>query len=280
MSETLGFNPFPEDSYDTPENCKRCFFDKLLLGSRASFYIRNFYVFYQTGRIARAGLLDGEAQIRQSLKNVRIVESCGGKVHLRGLSNVSKFDGPAVVISNHMSLLETGVLHAILRPRRDFVFVIKRSLFDVPYFGDIMRAFESIPVDRVNPREDFKTVMEEGKKRLDRGQSVLIFPQATRDTAFSPAHFNTIGVKLAKLAGVPIIPLALRTDFTSNGRFIKDLGPVHRERPVWFEFGEPIMKVSGNGKAEHAAIIDFIKDRVLKWGGQVAEQAGSQAEEA
>ncbi len=270
------FNPFPEDSYDTPESVQRGLLDKLLLGWRGSFYIRNFHVFCHTGKLGKAGILDGEAQTRQSLKNFRIVEDCGGKIHLRGLNNLSSFDTPAVIISNHMSLLETGALHAFLRPRRDFTFVIKRSLMDVPYFGDIMRALHAIPVDRVNPRDDFKTVMEEGKKRLEAGKSVIVFPQATRSATFTPSEFNTIGVKLAKQAGAPIIPMALRTDFIANGRFIKDLGPICRERPVWFEFGEPIMKVSGNGRAENAAIIDFIKDRVAKWGGHVDESASAQ----
>lgn len=265
------FNPFPGDSYDSPENSERCLMDKLLLGWRGSFYIRNFHVFMVTGNHGKAGTLTQEVQTRQSLKNFQIVESCGGKIHLRGLENASKVQEPSVIIGNHMSLLETAILHAFLRPRRDFTFVIKRSLLNVPYFGDIMRALKAIPVDRVNPREDFKTVMEEGKKRLQDGKSVIVFPQSTRSSTFDPAEFNTIGIKLAKNAGAPVIPMALRTDFLENGKKFKDLGPIRRERPVWFEFGEPIMKVSGTGKAEHEAIVEFIKDRVAKWGGKVAK---------
>lgn len=264
------YNPFPGDSYDTPEDNRRCLMDKLLFGWRGSFYLRNFHVFYVTGCHGKAGTLTQEVQTRQAEKNFRIVESCGGKIHLRGLENTSKFDAPAVIIGNHMSLLETALLHAFLRPRRDFTFVIKRSLLNVPFFGDIMRALNAIPVDRVNPRDDFKAVMEEGEKRLKAGQSVIVFPQSTRSSTFDPAEFNTIGVKLARHAGAPVIPLALRTDFLENGKKYKDLGPICRERPVWFEFAEPMMKVSGNGKAEHEAIVEFVKDRVTKWGGSVA----------
>ena len=265
------FNPFQSDSYDTPETVERSLLDKFLFGWRGSFYIRNFHVFYNTGRHGKNGTLTQEVQTRQSFKNFQIVESCGGKIHLRGLDNTIKFKEPAVIIGNHMSLLETGVLHAFLRPRRDFTFVIKRSLLNVPYFGDIMRALKAIPVDRRNPRDDFKVVMEEGKKRLESGLSVIVFPQSTRSAVFNPAEFNTIGIKLAKAAGVPIIPMALRTDFLINGKKFKDLGPICRENPIWFEFGEPIMKVTGTGKAEHELIVSFIKDRVSKWGGEVAK---------
>ena len=261
--------PFCEDSYDTPENYPRSLWDYCLLGSRYSFYLRNFAVFAKVGSLAKAGLLTAELQADYSVKNLRIAESCGGRVHLRGLNYLDSFQEPAVIISNHMSLLETAVMHAFVRPRRDFCFVIKRSLLNVPYFGHIMRFLHCIPVDRVNPRDDFKAVLEEGTSRLKEGKSVIIFPQSTRSAVFEPAQFNTIGIKLAKHAGVPVIPLALRTDFLSNGRLVKDLGPIQRNSPIWFEFGEPIRQIQGSGKEEHAEIIRFIQTRVKSWGGQV-----------
>lgn len=168
-----------------------------------------------------------------------------------------------------MSLLETAVMHAFIRPRKDFCFVIKKQLFDVPYFGDIMRTLGCIGVGRENPRDDFRAVIEEGKKTLESGKSIVIFPQASRSTVFDERHFNTIGVKLAKAAGVPIIPTALRTDFLGNGRFIKDLGPIHRKREIYFEFGKPIMKVEGSGKQEQQQIVDFIESRLTEWGCEI-----------
>ena len=264
--------PFSEDFYDTPENYPRSLWDYCLLGSRYSFYLRNFAVFAKVGSLAKAGKLTAELQADYSVKNLRIAESCGGKVHLRGLNYLDSFPEPAVIISNHMSLLETAVMHAFVRPRRDFCFVIKRSLLDVPYFGHIMRFLHCIPVDRVNPREDFKAVLEEGTCRLKEGKSVVIFPQSTRSAVFDPAQFNTIGIKLAKHAGVPVIPLALRTDFLANGRLIKDLGPIIRNREIYFEFGEPIMSVEGTGKKEHQQVIDFIRSRLVQWGGSIKEE--------
>ena len=263
--------PFSADSYDTPENYPRSIWEYLLLGTRLSFYLRNFAVFAKVGCIAKAGKLTAELQSEYAVKNIRITESCGGRIHLRGLHYLDSFPEPAVIISNHMSLLETALMHAFVRPKRDFCFVIKRSLLEVPYFGHIMHSLQCIPVNRENPRDDFKTVMETGTERLKAGKSVIIFPQSTRSAVFDPSQFNTIGVKLAKHAGVPIIPLALRTDFLSNGKLIKDLGPIRRKNPVWFEFGQPIMSLHGSGKEEHAAIVKFISDRVRTWGGQVKE---------
>ena len=264
MTEEPVFNPFPGDSYDTPEKVKTNLFDLLCFKTRLSFYIRNFHVFYKSGKASATGYFTQNMQTQNSWENLLIAESCGGKVHLRGLNYLDD-PRPAVIISNHMSLLETAVMHSFIRPRRDFCFVIKQQLFDVPYFGNIMRHLECIGVGRDNPKNDLKAVMEEGEERLSRGKSVIIFPQSSRTSVFDPAHFNTIGVKLAKRANVPVIPCALRTDFLQNGKLIKDLGPIKRNLPIHFTFGEP-MEVVGNGKETHEAIIEFIKKNLREWG--------------
>jgi len=271
MSDETVFNPFPGDSYDSPEKTPVNLTDLLLLHTRASFYIRNFYVFCKSGRACQKGYFPQNAQTGNSYENLLITESCGGRFHLRGLNNLSKFNGPAVMIGNHMSLLETAVMHAFVRPRRDFCFVIKEQLFKVPFFGDIMRTLGCIGVGRKNPRDDFRAVLEEGVETLKQGKSIVIFPQASRSAEFDPVHFNTIGVKLARAANVPIIPTALKTDFLANGKLIKDLGPIRRDREIHFEFGEPIMSVESSGKKEHQIIVDFIMDRLKKWGGNIKE---------
>lgn len=270
------FNPFPEDRYDTPEKTQGSFFN--LFGIRFSFYLRNFYVFARAGLQANHTAFPPSVQISNSKKNFSIIESCGGKIHLRGLLNLDKAEGPVVFIGNHMSLLETALMHAFMRPHKDFCFVIKESLLHVPFFGNIMRKLGCIAVGRANPREDFKVVLEEGTEQIRRGRSVVIFPQSHRTAVFDRTHFNTIGVKLAKHANVPIIPFALRTDFLENGKWIKDLGPVDKNKPVWFEFGEPIL-VHGNGKEEQQKIIEFIESRLTSWGCRIAGDASSQIQE-
>ncbi len=259
-------NPFPDDSYDTPEDTPRSIWEYLFLGTRLSFYIRNYYIFSRSGWLASHTDFTAETQTIYALKNMRITESCGGRVHLRGLDNIMKPGRPSVIIANHMSMLETAFIHAFLRPRSDFCFVIKESLLNVPFFGDIMRKLGCIAVTRQNPRDDFRKVLEEGKKRLEQGKCVILFPQHSRSEVFNEQQFNTIGVKLAKHADAPIIPMALRTDFMSNGKWIRDMGPIRRERPIWFVFGEPIMKVRGSGKEEHRQIMDFIESHLRSWG--------------
>ena len=116
------------DTYDTPEGLPVSRLFKLMFRSRWYFYGVNFGIFILSGLCARKGQLNREKQIHFSNYNVRLIEKCGGKIHLRGLNNLKALDGQAVVlIGNHMSLLETAVFHAIAREYVDFSFIIKNQ---------------------------------------------------------------------------------------------------------------------------------------------------------
>lgn len=256
------------DCYDTPANNRTSPVFKLLLGSRWYFYAGIFGIFCRSGWLGARGRLDKAAQIDNSTRNFRLVERCGGRIRVAGLNNLRAAAGRAVVVvSNHMSLLETGLLHAVAREYIDFSFVVKASLMEVPYFKDILRALDAIPVSRENPREDLKTMLREGKRILESGRSLIVFPQSTRSEELDPEKFNSIGVKLAKSAGVPVLPLALKTDFLANGRILRDMGPVRPKRRVCFEFAPP-MEISGNGQEEQKKIVDFISSRLDSWRGE------------
>ena len=263
---------FAGDAYDTPESMRKSMLYRLSLGSRWYFYLNNFGIFARTGRCGRRGRLDKERQIYYSNKNFRLVEKCGGRIHLRGLENLRDVSGePVVLIGNHMSLLETALFHAVAREYLDFTFVIKQSLLTVPFFRDIMRSLGAIPVGRENPRDDLRAVLGDGKKVLESGRSIIIFPQWTRSETFDAAKFNSIGIKLAKSAGVRVLPFALKTDFLGNGKYLRDMGPVRPKRGVYFEFA-PARAVEGNGQVLQQEIIGFIQSRLASWQAMDSEQ--------
>lgn len=263
---------FAGDAYDTPESMRKSMLYRLSLGSRWYFYLNNFGIFARTGRCGRCGRLDKERQIYYSNKNFRLVEKCGGRIHLRGLENLRDVSGePVVLIGNHMSLLETALFHAVAREYLDFTFVIKQSLLTVPFFRDIMRSLGAIPVGRENPRDDLRAVLGDGKKVLESGRSIIIFPQSTRSETFDAAKFNSIGIKLAKSAGVRVLPFALKTDFLGNGKYLRDMGPVRPKRGVYFEFASA-RAVEGNGQALQQEIIGFIQSRLASWQAMDSEQ--------
>jgi 1-acyl-sn-glycerol-3-phosphate acyltransferase len=163
-----------------------------------------------------------------------------------------------------MSMMETVVLPAIVQPIKRITFIVKESLLTYPVFGHIMRSRDPIAVTRTNPRQDLKTVMDEGITRLNNGISIIVFPQTTRSMVFDPEQMGTIGEKLAKKANVPIIPLALRTRAWKNGEIFKDFGKIDPSVDVHFAFGKPIY-VMGKGKEEHNIITEYIGMKLQEW---------------
>jgi 1-acyl-sn-glycerol-3-phosphate acyltransferase len=193
------------------------------------------------------------------------LEAAGVGFEITGVENFRQLEGPCVFIGNHMSILETFILPAIIEPYKDTTFVVKKSLIDYPVFRYVMRSREPVVVGREDPREDLKTVFEEGSRILASGRSIVVFPQKTRASVFIPEEFNTIGEKLAKKANVPIIPIALKTDAWNNGNLLKDFGRIDPAKKVYFHFGEPLT-VKIRGVEEHAEIIALIQAHLAKWG--------------
>ena len=230
-----------------------------------SFYSRLFLgpVRWLSRRAAR-GLCDDAAWVYASVWVADLMERLGCPVEVQGMEAIDAVDGPCLFVANHMSTLETFMLPGIIRPRRPVTFVVKQSLTTMPFFGPVMRSRDPIVVGRTNPREDLKAVLEGGLERLRKGISIIVFPQHTRSSIFAPQQFNSIGIKLAKKAAVPVVPLALKTDAWGTGKKIKELGPVRPGLPVRFSFAPPL-QISGPGKEEHAAICRYIDEHLRQW---------------
>jgi 1-acyl-sn-glycerol-3-phosphate acyltransferase len=255
---------FDSNSYHTPEKETISIFEKVLFYNRLYFTLKYAFIVLRTRKEAKRGLYDTKAWTDSSLEILRFIENAGGVFHITGMENITLSKGSVLFISNHMSTLETMILPSIIGPLRELTFVVKDSLVRHPLFGDVMKSRNPIVVGRTDPRKDLDAVMNGGFERLNNGISIVIFPQSTRSVEFKPEEFNSLGVKLAKKAGVEVVPIALKTDFWGNGKLIKELGPLDSHKHIHIKFGEP-MKITGNGKEENQRIIDFIKASLGEW---------------
>lgn len=255
---------FDSYTYHTPEIEKPSLWDKILINNRIYFTLKYASVVLRTRREAIKKVYDIKAWAYSSFEIFRFIEKTGGRFHITGMENIDKSPGPVLFISNHMSTLETMILPCIIAPHREVTFVVKESLVKHPLFGDVMRSRNPVVVGRTDPRKDFEAVMNGGMDLLSKGSSIIIFPQSTRSLDFKSEEFNSLGVKLAKKAGVQVVPMAIKTDFWGNGKWIKELGPLNNKKPIHIKFGEPF-SISGNGKLENQQIIDFIKTSLNEW---------------
>jgi 1-acyl-sn-glycerol-3-phosphate acyltransferase len=235
------------------------------------FYLRVSSVVFRASSKAKRGRHGRKEWLESSQGVMEAIEGAGISIEVSGVSNVRGLDGPCVFVANHMSTLETFFLPAILLPIMDITFVIKKSLVEYPVFKHIMRARDPVILSRTDPREDLKTILGEGTARLKSGKSVVVFPQTTRSTVFDCNRFNSIGIKLARKAGTPVVPIAIRSDAWGNGKYLRDYGRIDPAKKVYFSFGEP-MRIEGRGGEEHEKALDFIGSRMKMWGISVIEK--------
>jgi 1-acyl-sn-glycerol-3-phosphate acyltransferase len=255
---------FESDTYSSPAR-KFSLLAKLFTWNRLVFYGRFFKIIFHGAKMARTNRYTRQHWFNLSRNLMKLTEDQGVRIHVTGLDNVRKHDGPVVYVSNHMSMMETVAFPCLLLKKNDLCIVLKQQLADLPIFGTLVTGFRSIAVSRDKPMEDYKKIIRQGTAALKEGYSVLIFPQSTRTVNFNPEEFNTVGVKLARKAGVPVVPVALKTDCWKPGRFVKYLGPFDREIPVHLKFGEPRPIKSRNGKEENDVIIEFIQKNLKEW---------------
>lgn len=254
-----------KDVYETSPDKKRIIWDKIFCGSRIYFFYRYMKITLKMYFLAKADNFHEDEYMLYGHLTFNLLEDVGGKFKIEGIDNLRKIkDEPIVFVANHMSTMETMIFPAIVFPIKNTVGVMKENLLNFPIFGKIMRATKAITVGRINPREDLKTVLNDGQQFLKEGTSVFIFQQSRRHPVFDPEKFSSLGVKLAQKGGVRVIPIALKTDFWGNGKKIRDFGPINRKEKIHLAFGEPI-SVEEQGKATNDMVIKFIQEKLNQW---------------
>ncbi|MBK5930447.1 lysophospholipid acyltransferase family protein [Halochromatium salexigens] len=123
----------------------------------------------------------------------------GGQVHLlKGRGQI--------ILSNHQSAWETIALgHILPMPQ---TWVMKQELLRIPFFGWALSLFDPIAIDRSAGRQAMKQLLAVGAERLERGHSVVIFPEGTRVAPGVSKRFGLGGALLAERTGAPIVPIA------------------------------------------------------------------------
>jgi 1-acyl-sn-glycerol-3-phosphate acyltransferase len=113
--------------------------------------------------------------------------------------------GPAVIVANHLSILDILVLYGLFRP---FKWVSKASIFRIPFVGWNMRLNDYVALRR-GDRESIKEMMGRCRAHLAAGSPILLFPEGTRSPDGVLQDFRAGAFKLAVEAGCPVIPVAV-----------------------------------------------------------------------
>ena len=147
---------------------------------------------------------------------------CGIKYQVHGHENIPK--GAAIIFSKHQSSWETYALQLFFPSQ---VWVLKRELIWVPFFGWGMATLKPIAIDRGSGRKAVNQIIEKGKQRLEAGIWVTIFPEGTRIAPGQHKRWGIGGAVLAESSGYPVVPVAHNAgEFWGRRSFLKKPGTI------------------------------------------------------
>jgi 1-acyl-sn-glycerol-3-phosphate acyltransferase len=107
----------------------------------------------------------------------------------------------------------TGMENLPLGEKDPVVLLVKHQstweLLSVPFFGWAMGRMDMIHIDRSQRAQAFTKVVTQGKRLMDQGVWVIMFPEGTRIPRGQRGVYKTGGTRLAIEAGVPVVPIAV-----------------------------------------------------------------------
>lgn len=182
----------------------------------------------KTYRVARAWL-------KLSVDSAKVI--MGIQYRVQGMENLPTDPKQGVVLLvKHQSTYETFLMPAIMP--RPLAYVFKKELLKVPFFGWSIGALDMIHIDRAQRSRAFHKVVEQGKRLLDQGTWVIMFPEGTRIKRGEKGEYKTSATRLAIMTGAPVVPVAVTSaKCWPRKAFIKSPGVVD------VSIGEPIPSV-------------------------------------
>ena len=237
---------------------------KLWLGIRSTF----FWLLFIAGTIVTAPLLSIliasplswritflRLWINFSLSILHLF--CGLKYRVEGMENIPQHG--FIVMSKHSSTWETIALQKFFDP---MVWVVKRELTRIPFFGWGLVAMNAIAIDRGTGRKAIKQLIIESKKCMDEGRILMLFPEGTRVMPGEKKSFKMGGAIVSEKTGYAVLPVAHNAgEFWPRHSWIKWPGTI---RVV---IGEPI---NPEGKSAEQ-IITAVESWVTTKGEEISD---------
>ena len=185
--------------------------------------------------------------------------TCGIRYRVVGAENIPAT--PTIILSKHQSAWETLAFQSIFPPQ---VWVLKRELLRVPFFGWGLAMTSPVAIDRSAGREALKQLVEQGKDRLQRGFWVVIFPEGTRIKPGERGKYNIGGAWLATHTGTAVLPVAHNAgEFWGKGAFVKHPGT------ITVSIGKSIAPNGLKTGDLNQQVEDWIEAEMLRIGGVV-----------
>lgn len=153
---------------------------------------------------------------------------CGIRHRVHGWEHIEAAhrEGRSIILcSKHQSTWET-FFYPTLMPRA-LSYVFKRELIFVPFFGWAMARLDMVHIDRRRGADAWARVASQGRRFMDQGYWVIMFPEGTRIRRGQVGTYKTGAARLAVASGAAIVPIAVNSATCwPKGSFIKRPGVI------------------------------------------------------
>ncbi len=180
--------------------------------------------------------------------------TCGLYYRVVGREHIP--DHSCVILAKHQSAWETIALQAIFPPQ---IWVMKRSLLLLPFFGWALWALRAIAIDRSAGREALKQLVSQGKNRLAIGLNVVVFPEGTRIPPGQRGKYHIGGAWLATHAGAEAVPVA-----HNAGEFWRRNSLLKRPGTITVSIGAPISTADMKADELNRQVETWIEAEMLR----------------
>lgn len=128
------------------------------------------------------------------------------KVQLKGTQHLDT-NLSYVIVANHQSIFDIFAIYGWLP--HIFKWVMKSELKHIPFVGQACAAAGHIFIERSNPVIASKS-LEEARKKIQKGVSVVVFPEGTRTYTGEVGKFKKGAFRLAADLSLPILPVTIQ----------------------------------------------------------------------
>jgi 1-acyl-sn-glycerol-3-phosphate acyltransferase len=206
--------------------------------------------------IRRYRITSGWAHIMMFL--LRLI--CGIRYRVIGTEHIPTV--PSIVLSKHQSAWETIAFQQIFPPQ---VWVLKKELLRVPFFGWGLALTSPIAIDRSSRKAALKQIVEQGKDRLKQGFWIIVFPEGTRIAPGKKGKYGIGGAWLGTHTGAPVVPVAHNAgEFWGKNSFLKLPGT------ITVSIGPPINPAEMEPGDLNARVESWIEAEMVLIGGRAA----------
>ena len=181
---------------------------------------------------------------------------CGIDYEVRGLEHLPR--QPGIILAKHQSAWETLAFQVFLPPQ---VWVIKRELLKVPFFGWGLAMMSPIAIERGAGMKALRQTLEQGRERLAQGFWIVIFPEGHRFPPGERGAYQLGGAWLAVQTGAPAVPVAHNAGHVwPRHSFLKYPGK------ITVSIGRPIDPAGMRADALTKVVEDWIEAEVTRLG--------------